>query len=251
MEYLLYQTLAGAWPLDQERMHGYAEKAAREAKTHTSWTRVNAEYEEALHSFVSSLYQDAAFLAELEALVQDIAYPGYVNSLAQTLLKLTCPGVPDLYQGTELWDFSLVDPDNRRPVKYSTRRDLLAQTERLTAREIMDRTDEGLPKLWLIRQGLSLRRRLPEAFGPAGSYAPLRISGEKAEHALAFARGEHVVSLLTRLPLTFNGRWEDTTISLPQGGWRDLLTNTRIQGGDQAVRGLLQSFPVALLLREE
>jgi (1->4)-alpha-D-glucan 1-alpha-D-glucosylmutase len=249
MEYLLYQTMVGAWPLDEERMHGYAQKAAREAKTHTSWTTVNAEYEQALHNFIQSMYQDHDFLAELEELVQKIADAGYANSLGQTLLKLTCPGIPDIYQGTELWDFSLVDPDNRRPVDYSLRRTLLDAHEKLSAQEIMNRIKEGLPKLQLIRQGLQLRHQMPETFGPAGSYEPIQIAGTKAAHALAYVRGGRAASLLTRLPFTLND-WADTTLSLPEGTWRNVLTNRTLSGGILPIAQVLHPFPVALLVLE-
>jgi (1->4)-alpha-D-glucan 1-alpha-D-glucosylmutase len=230
-------------------MHGYAQKAAREAKTHTSWTTVNAEYEQALHNFIQSMYQDHDFLAELEELVQKIADAGYANSLGQTLLKLTCPGIPDIYQGTELWDFSLVDPDNRRPVDYSLRRTLLDAHEKLSAQEIMNRIKEGLPKLQLIRQGLQLRHQMPETFGPAGSYEPIQIAGTKAAHALAYVRGGRAASLLTRLPFTLND-WADTTLSLPEGTWRNVLTNRTLSGGILPIAQVLHPFPVALLVLE-
>ncbi|MFW5997941.1 MAG: malto-oligosyltrehalose synthase [Desulfovermiculus sp.] len=248
LEYLLYQTLVGAWPLEEDRLHEYAEKAAREAKTHTSWTRVESAYEQSLHSFVQALYQNQAFMSEVQTLVREIEYAGYINSLSQTLLKLTCPGVPDLYQGTELWDFSLVDPDNRRPVDYALRRNLLSEVEDLSLQHIMNRISEGLPKLWLVRQALHLRRRMPETFGPAGSYEPLSVQGAKAAHVLAFVRGGQAVSIVPRLPLSLDGMWEDTMVSLPEGTWNNILTNTQVQGGPQAVSSLLHDFPVALMV---
>ena len=249
MEYLLYQTMIGAWPLSEDRLHGYAEKAAREAKINTSWTAVNAEYEDVLHGFIHSMYQDHEFLTELEELVQKIAHAGYAKSLGQTLLKLTCPGIPDIYQGTELWDFSLVDPDNRRQVDYKLRSTLLEATERLSAKEIMDRMVEGLPKLLLTRRGLFLRGQMPEVFGPAGSYEPVKISGTKAVHALAFIRAGRALSLLTRFPLTLHD-WENTTLSIPEGTWRNILTDDMVSGGDHPVAEVLHPFPVALLILE-
>ncbi|HEY4589615.1 MAG TPA: malto-oligosyltrehalose synthase, partial [Thermoanaerobaculia bacterium] len=168
-EYLLYQTLVGAWPISAGRAAAYMEKAAREAKAFTSWTRQNPEYEEALHAFVTSVLEDRDFVADLEAFVAPLVAPGRINSLAQTLLKIAAPGVPDFYQGSEVWDLSLVDPDNRRPVDYELRQRLLDDLKRgMTPEEILARMDEGLPKLWLIHQGLHLRRRSPEAFGPDG-----------------------------------------------------------------------------------
>jgi (1->4)-alpha-D-glucan 1-alpha-D-glucosylmutase len=248
LEYLLYQTLVGAWPLEEDRLHEYAEKAVREAKTYTSWTRVESAYEQSLHSFIRALYQNQPFMSELQALVREIEYAGYINSLSQTLLKLTCPGVPDLYQGTELWDFSLVDPDNRRPVDYTLRRNLLSEIDHLSLQQIMDRISEGLPKLLLVRQALHLRRKMPDIFGPAGSYEPLQVKGGKAEHVLAFARGGRAVSILPRLPFSLGGKWEDTMITLPEGTWNNILTHKQVPGGPLEVSKLLHDFPVALLV---
>ena len=251
MEYLLYQTLVGAWPVEEERLQAFAQKAAREAKTHTSWTSVHARYEESLHNFIQTVYNDQTFLSELKDLVRRIEQPGFVNSLSQVLCKMTCPGVPDMYQGTELWDFSLVDPDNRRPVDYALRRKLLNELASLSPPAIMDRMSEGLPKLWLIRQALHLRRQIPEAFGPAGSYKPLTVRGARAAHALAFSRGGRVISLCPRLPYTLADRWEDTELHLPEGRWRNVLTLSITQGGSQSVQSLLEGFPVGLFAPEE
>ena len=154
-EYFLYQTLVGAWPLEQERALAYCEKAVREAKTHTSWTDPHTDYEDSVRSFVRSLYEDEEFVAELGHFVDDLEKYGHLTSLAQTLIKLTAPGIPDLYQGTELWNFSLVDPDNRRPVDYEVRRRLLHELPGLSPEAIWQRRQEGLPKLWIIRQGLT------------------------------------------------------------------------------------------------
>jgi (1->4)-alpha-D-glucan 1-alpha-D-glucosylmutase len=249
-EYLLYQTLAGAWPISAERAAAYMEKATREAKVHTSWTRPNPEYEEALRAFVGGVLDDAGFVADLEAFVAPLVEPARVNSLAQTLLKLTAPGVPDFYQGTEIWDLSLVDPDNRRPVDYDLRRRLLADLKRgLTPEEILARMEEGLPKLWVIHQGLHLRRRNPEPFGPQGDYEPLRASGPRADHAVAFARRGEVAVVVPRLPLRLSGDWQGTTLELPPGAWRNELTGEEVEGGERPVAELLARFPVALLAR--
>ena len=152
-EYFLYQTMVGAWPLEQERALAYCEKAMREAKTHTSWTDPHTDYEESIRSFVRSLYEDEEFVEELARFVDDLEKYGHETSLAQTLIKLTAPGIPDLYQGTELWNFSLVDPDNRRPVDYDVRRQLLHELPGLSPEAIWQRRQEGLPKLWIIRRG--------------------------------------------------------------------------------------------------
>ena len=251
LEYLLYQTLVGAWPLEEDRLHSFAEKGAREAKTHTAWTRVHPEYEQSMHDFIHALYQDEEFLSELTALVQKIEHAGHVNSLSQTLLKMTCPGIPDMYQGTELWDFSLVDPDNRRPVDYSLRRSLLAELADLSVQDIVDRMQEGLPKLWLIHQALHLRRQMPDSFDSSGGYEPLSSRGSKAAHVLAFVRGGQVISLCPRLPLSLAGQWENTVLDLPEGTWHNLLTNTTFSGRTQHVHDLLNDFPVALLKLEK
>jgi (1->4)-alpha-D-glucan 1-alpha-D-glucosylmutase len=249
-EYLLYQTLVGAWPLESERALTYMEKAVREAKVHTSWTLVNADYEEAVRRFVSDVLDDPEFTADLAAFVAPLVEPGRVNALAQTLLKCTAPGVPDFYQGTELWDLSLVDPDNRRPVDYDGRRRLLSVLDGATPEEIWARIDEGLPKLWVIRQALALRHHRPELFGSQGDYQPLLAQGTRAEHVVAFIRGGGAVSIVPRLVLGLQGDWADTVIELPTGRWRDQLTGDEMRGGVVRLTELMARFPVSLLVRE-
>ena len=162
----------------------------------------NEAYEEALKEFVAGLLGDREFVADLEGFVEPLIEPGRVNSLSQALIKLTAPGVPDIYQGNELWDLSLVDPDNRRPVDYEVRRKLLAELAGgPTPEAILGRSDEGLPKLWLTRQALHLRRRRPELFGPEGDYTPIEAKGPKADHVVAFGRGDGCVTVAARLPL--------------------------------------------------
>jgi len=249
-EYLLYQTLVGAWPIERERVLAYMEKAAREAKQHTSWTERNEAYESALASFVEGVLDDDAFVAELEAFVAPLVGPGRVNALAQTLVKLTAPGVPDLYQGTELWDLSLVDPDNRRPVDYPLRRRLLGELEGMAPEAILERADEGLPKLWVIRQALAVRRRRPELFGADAGYRPLAACGARTKHVLAFARGDAAVTLVPRLVMGLGGAWEDTELDLPAGEWHDELGGATHRGC-VPVADVLACFPVALLVRAE
>ena len=250
-EYLLYQTLVGAWPLEVERALTYMEKAIREAKVHTSWTHTNADYEEAVRGFVTDVLADPEFTADLAAFVAPLVQAGRVNALAQTLLKLTAPGVPDLYQGTEVWNLSLVDPDNRRPVDYDLRRRLLREVEGATPEQVWARVDEGLPKLWLIRQVLALRRRQPELFGPQGDYQPLLAKGERAAHVVAFARGSGVVTVVPRLVLGLNGEWGSTTLKMPDGAWRNALTGDDVDGHVTRMADVLARFPVALLTRRE
>ena len=248
-EYLLYQTLVGAWPIATERMIAYMEKASREAKVHTSWTDANPDYDAALRQFIEGILNDQEFKADLETFVKPLIEPGRVNSLAQTLIKLTAPGVPDFYQGTELWDLSLVDPDNRRAVDYALRRRLLSELDGMTAEEIWSRIDEGLPKLWIIRQILKLRRSR-KLLEPESSYRLLVARGEKSDHVVAFARGERAITVLPRLVIKLGGTWADTVLELPEGRWHDAFTDETLNGGEIPVAKLLHRFPVALLFQE-
>ena len=163
-EYFLYQTMIGAWPIEPDRLLPYMEKACREAKLQTSWVAPNEPFETATQNFINSIYEDAQFLEEVNRFVDDLLEPGRINSLATTLLKLTAPGIPDLYQGSELWDLSLVDPDNRRPVDYERRRELLNEMKGLNVEQVKQRSDEGLPKLWVVHHALRARREHPDVF---------------------------------------------------------------------------------------
>jgi (1->4)-alpha-D-glucan 1-alpha-D-glucosylmutase len=253
-EYLLYQTLIGAWPIAIERTQEYMLKATREAKQQTSWTNNNTAFEDALRKFIDAIYNHGPFVAELEQFVDKVKHAGRVNSLAQTLMKHTAPGVPDLYQGAELWDLSLVDPDNRRPVDYALRTKLLGEIKTLppaeAAAEAMRRVEEGLPKLWTIHQALKLRRERPENFGDTAAYAPLEVRGAKACHAIAYLRGERVATIVPRLT-TLLGGWEQTAVVLPEGQWTNRMTGAGVAGGRAGIGELLKDFPVALLVREQ
>jgi len=250
-EYLLYQSLVGAWPIDAARAAAFMEKAVREAKVHTSWDRPVPAYEDALRGFVEGILSEPGFVSDLEAFVTPLIGPGRINSLSQTLVKLTAPGVPDIYQGTELWDLSLVDPDNRRPVDFPLRRALLDEVPSLSPEAILARMDEGLPKLWLIRQGLHLRRRRPEFFGPAGSYRPLTAEGRKAGHVVAFVRGDGAISVVPRLIIGLDDDWADTVLELPEGGWHNILTGDESGGGTVPLSEMFMRFPVGLWERKE
>jgi (1->4)-alpha-D-glucan 1-alpha-D-glucosylmutase len=166
-------------------------------------------------------------------------------------MALTVPGVPDVYQGAELWDLSLVDPDNRRPVDFALRRRMLAELEDAGGVEVWARADEGAPKLWLISQVLDVRRRRPSAFAPGASYEPLALSGPQARHAVAYLRGDEVLVVAPRLVLGLRaaGGWGSTTIELPSGEWVDELSGDPV--GDVVVdpAQLFQAFPVAVLGR--
>jgi (1->4)-alpha-D-glucan 1-alpha-D-glucosylmutase len=247
-EYFLYQIMLGAWPIGIDRLWPYMEKACREAKQQTSWVMPNEEFETATHHFVEALYQDEAFLDEFKQFLQLILHPGRINSLSQALLKLTAPGIPDIYQGTELWDLSLVDPDNRRPVDYELRRQLLSEVCRMDVKEVWARMEEGLPKLWTIHHALRARRRYTEAF--TGDYRVLNATGSKAHHLVSFMRGRDVVVLVPRLVFQLGNNWEDTSVDIPAGKWHNELTRTSVDGGKLRVGELLEAFPTALLTRK-
>jgi (1->4)-alpha-D-glucan 1-alpha-D-glucosylmutase len=255
-EWLLYQTLVGAWPLPVERAVAYMEKASKEAKEHTSWVDPDPAYDDALRRFVEGLLGDAEFTAAVEGFVAPLVEPGRVNALAQALLKLTSPGVPDIYQGCELWDHSLVDPDNRRPVDFTVRERLLAGAEAAAgpAEVWPDGAGSGLPKLFLTQRALHLRSRRPEFFCVGSGYRRLSATGPKASHAVAFNRttssGEPgVVTVAPRLVLGLAGDWADTVLQLPDGRFSDVFDGNRTFTGEVRLAELLGPFPVALLER--
>jgi (1->4)-alpha-D-glucan 1-alpha-D-glucosylmutase len=248
-EWFLHQTLVGAWPISTERTWEYMLKAMREAKVRTSWVANNAEYENALRAYIDAILGDQEFVAELEKFVGEIATAGRINSLAQTLMKYTAPGVPDLYQGGELWDFSLVDPDNRRPVDYGRRAGLLKEMQSLNVGQVLERGDEGLPKLWVVHKALVLRKEHPGWFGPAAEYASLAVEGGGRERVIAYRRGERVLTVVPRWSHEAKA-WGETAVNVPEGRWRNRLTGAEVEGGRVLVGELLKAFPVALLTRE-
>jgi (1->4)-alpha-D-glucan 1-alpha-D-glucosylmutase len=249
-EHFLYQTMIGAWSISEERLQAYMLKAAREAKEQTSWTQQNKEFEAALQAFIGQIYTSGEFIAELDALVRRVDRAGHVNSLAQTLLHFTAPGVPDTYQGGELWDYRLVDPDNRTPVDYDLRQGMLNELNAgMPASEIMKRDDTGLPKLWLVHKALMLRREHPAWFGAEAGYEPLLVSGPKSAHAVAYRRAGRVATLVPRWPVKLGESWAGTTVALPEGRWTNVLTGDVVDGGRLRIQALLRDFPVALLVR--
>ncbi|MEA2461400.1 MAG: (1-_4)-alpha-D-glucan 1-alpha-D-glucosylmutase, partial [Actinomycetota bacterium] len=249
-EYLLWQTLVGAWPLDAERVTSFLTKAMREAKRYTSWLDQKPAYENATLSFTRSVMGDEDIVDDIRSFVAPLISPGRVNSLTQTLIKLTYPGVPDTYQGTELWNLSLVDPDNRRPVDYELRRDLLKQALTVEAAEAWERADEGLPKMFLIARALDLRARRPQAFGKDSPYEAIPSDGALADRIVGYTRAGEVAVVVPRLPLTTQREgWGDTVVELPPGRWRDEFTEADFSGGRLSAPELLSAFPVALLVR--
>jgi (1->4)-alpha-D-glucan 1-alpha-D-glucosylmutase len=287
-EYLLYQTLLGVWPLTElsgdafvgfkQRIRDYMRKATKEAKVNTSWINPNQAYDEALQAFVDAVLDDTVFLDDFEELADIVAWYGMYNALSQTLLKLTVPGVPDLYQGTELWDFSLVDPDNRRPIDYDHRRHLLKaiQTQLRAAepnlgslaQELLGTWQDGRIKLYVTHRTLTYRRDHPDLFR-SGRYLPLEVLGAKQAHVCAFARQyEHhdlfvvVPRLLISLipdPHAFPlgpQVWGETWLILPSSDmaspYLNLLTGeilvptSRDGKSVLALGAILATFPVAL-----
>jgi len=286
-EYLLYQTLLGAWPLGEldergleefrRRIRGYMEKAIREAQARTSWTGVNERYERAVARFVDALLDPTEgnlFLEDFLPFQRRVARLGALNGLSQTLLKLTAPGVPDVYQGNELWDLSLVDPDNRRPVDFGLREKLLADLECLDPADVPsllehDQGQDGRPKLYLTWKALEVRRGEPELF-ENGEYVPLGVVGERADHLVSFVRrygSDAAIVVAPRLYARLVGEdgslmpapetWAGTDLRLPGdlagATYRNMLTGEKgaieerdgealLPAGD-----LLRSFPVALL----
>ncbi len=283
-EYLLYQLLVGAWPaeltdvddLDEAavatfatRVEGAMIKSVREAKVHSSWTAPDEAYEESLTSFLRDCLDTTRsnpFLDSFRPFQARIAYLGMINSLSQTLAKLTVPGVPDLYQGSELWELSLVDPDNRRPVDYETR---ARQIEDLDAGaddpdafgDLLARWKDGAVKLAVTRIALALRRQQPDLFA-TGDYEPLDVTGARGDHVCAFARhldGERIIVAFPRLVAALDDGqgWGDTTIILPTAAptrWRNALGGHALEATEHdatlAIRAdqAFGAFPVALLV---
>jgi (1->4)-alpha-D-glucan 1-alpha-D-glucosylmutase len=288
-EYLIYQTLLGTWPFQPmdaeqrrvytERVQAYLVKAMREAKVHTSWLNPNQEYDQAVQDFVAAVIADRRFVKASEQLRRAVAQFGIYNSLSQQLLKLTSPGVPDIYQGTEMWDFSMVDPDNRRPVDYDLRRWLLAELQDMPgeraaiARMLYDERESGRIKLYLTGRALQFRRDHADLYR-LGGYAPLEASGDAADHIVAFARVHAGAEALTVAPRLLAKRlggdpareplgarcWGEALLILPGAApgqrYRNIFTAEQVEAvAHSGVVGLplaqvLSCFPVALLARE-
>ncbi|CAI9401586.1 malto-oligosyltrehalose synthase [Nocardioides sp. T2.26MG-1] len=249
---LLWQAILGAWTPDhlpdlRMRLHGYAEKAMREAGDRTTWTAPDEAYEAVVHRAVDAVFESSDVQRVLGDLAARIDEPGRTNALAAKLVAITMPGVPDVYQGSELWETSLVDPDNRRPVDFDHRAAVLAGTD----------SDDAVDKLHVTCTALTLRRDRPELFT---TYAGIGATGSAAEHVLAFDRGG-AITVATRLPVGLHARggWGDTELDLPPGRWHDVLTGRRTVVEEEALQPsryprlseLLGTLPVALLVRED
>ncbi len=240
--HLLWQTVVGAWPLPSERLHAYVEKAMREGRTHTTWTDPDKAFETAMHAVADATLDGSQLHSAVATAAARIIPAGWSNSLSAVLLQLAMPGVPDTYQGGDLWDLSLVDPDNRRPVDFTARADLLAQIDQGWLPDI---DSSGAAKLLVVSRALRSRRDQPDRFT---GYLPLRATGPAATHAVAFARNG-VVAVATRLPigLATRGGWGETVLALPDGSWTDAITGTAASG-DVPLAELLARYPVALLI---
>lgn len=282
-EYFLYQTLVGAFPFDEteypafvERMKNYIIKAVREAKVHTAWLKPDEDYEDAYISFVEEILQpseDNQFLKEFVPFQKKVAYYGIFNSLSQTLIKITSPGVPDFYQGTELWDLNLVDPDNRRPVDFEKRTSFLrdirdkTQTDVLSLiTELFSSKEDGRLKLFLICRALQARNEKAEVF-QKGAYIPIEVGGRFKDHVVVLARRYRNAWAITIAPrlltaLMKEGEypfgqqvWDDTRVVLPKGTptlWKDIITGEAIKSEETLpINETLKHFPVALLMGEE
>jgi (1->4)-alpha-D-glucan 1-alpha-D-glucosylmutase len=290
-EYLLYQTLVGAWPLDSnagehdafvERIQRYMHKALREAKVHVSWINPRPEYDQAVRNFIARLLDQSQrneFLDDFRPFQARVAELGLYNSLSQTILRLAAPGIPELYQGAELWELNLVDPDNRRPVDFARRQAALAELSgRIEAadadlaglaRDLLEQRQDGRVKLYVIQRGLAYRREHAQLF-LRGNYVPLEVSGARANHVCAFARSyaeEEAIVVVPRLlsPLIGLGMplgaqvWGEDAVILPGAAtrmYRNLFTAETIESGDTPeghrtlpLAALFSHFPVAILER--
>ena len=272
-EYFLYQTLIGAFPSYEseypvfiERVKDYIIKAVREAKVRTAWLKPDTEYEDACISYVEEiLREENRFLKEFVPFQRKVSHYGIFNSLSQTLIKITSPGVPDFYQGTELWDLNLVDPDNRMPVDFEKRISLLRDIMNTSYKELLATREDGRIKLFLINRALQARKERADVF-QKGSYIPIEAGGRFKEHVVAFARNHgdgwtitiaqrHLTALIKERELPIGRQvWEDTHILLPKGVpalWKDAITTQVIEGMETLLIGdVLEHFPVALLTSE-
>ena len=260
-EYLLYQTLLGTWPVDLDgapvpsvgpkfiaRIQRYMAKALKEAKLNTSWIQPNENWDDAMQEFVARILEAGPrnkFLPAFLPVAAEIARLGAINSLAQTAIKLTAPGVPDIYQGTEIWDDSLVDPDNRRPIDYARRREMLTQIENVPANELMQCWPDGRIKMRLTQRLLHLRRENPELFRE-GIYEPINFGGAFADCAIGFVRRHRDGAIIVIVPRLssrvgfppIGDRWQDTHVILPAGlsDLRDVFSDRKVRVENSQLR---------------
>ena len=246
LENLIWQTIVGAWPASRDRLHAYVEKASREAGDSTTWTAPDEEFERRMHALVDAAFDDPRASSIVSALYDQLSVPGWSNALSAKLIQLTAPGVPDVYQGSELWETSLVDPDNRRPIDFGERRTALAAIS-AGAQPAIDET--GSAKLLVTARALRLRRDRNDLFT---GYEPVLAQGAAARHVVAFDRGG-AITVATRLPvgLAEGGGWGDTHLTIPSGPYVDFVSGRTIEGGRVGLGALLTNYPVALLARAD
>src|SRR5881398_1047135 len=273
-EYLLYQTLLGTWPMDLDgapvssvgqeliiRIQRYMAKALKEAKLNTSWIQPNENWDDAMREFVARILEPGPrnkFLPIFLPVAAEIARLGAINSLSQTAIKLTTPGVPDIYQGTEIWDDSLVDPDNRRPIDYAQRREMLAQIEKVSANELMQCWPDGRIKMRLTQRLLHLSRENPELFRE-GIYQPINFGGAFVDCAIGFVRRHRDRAIIVIVPRLssrvgfppISDRWQDTHVVLPAGmsNLRDVFSdrNVRVENSQLRLAVAMSQLPFAVL----
>ncbi len=269
-EYLLYQTLIGAWPLEGlhtgnradfiARIQDYMAKAQHEAKVNSSWMEPNAAWDGAVRDFIAAILAPGArnrFLQSLATLAGRVAQTGAINSLTQTVLKLTCPGVPDFYQGTELWDFSLVDPDNRRPVDYPLRMRQFESAIRASPQELLEHWRDGRIKMAVVHRLLTLRQQQPELFAK-GSYSGVAAEGLFADKVIAFERRDGISAMLVIVPRhteamgfpPIGEAWKETSIPSPRPGtrWTEVFTNRDLSGAILRLPDIFSELPFAVLM---
>ena len=265
-EYLIYQTLVGTWPIEgltpdnvaeyMGRIQEYMTKAIREAKVNSSWIDPNEPWDDAVKKFtekILSLTPSNKFVFSLQKFVENIAPHGALNALSQTIIKVTSPGIPDLYQGTEIWDFSLVDPDNRRPVNYALRSEALDKIG--NAGLLLAEWRDGRIKLYVLLKILTFRKQHPLLFSEGG-YEAVKIGGNKHQHLIAYMRQNSKMRLLVIVPRLTYGLgfpvtgdvWSDTHLTVPEGTWVDILTSQKVQASDGlVVKDVLRDLPFAVL----
>ncbi|MFZ0390858.1 MAG: malto-oligosyltrehalose synthase, partial [Calditrichia bacterium] len=276
-EYFLYQILLGTYPFKnsdpvnfKQRVQAYIIKAVREAKVHTAWLQPDADYEKGFLEFTTEiLAPEQKFLKTFLPFQQKIAFFGMLNSLSQTVLKMTLPGIPDIYQGCEMWDFSMVDPDNRRPVDYDLRMRRLQEIKQAGDpppedffNYLLRNSGNGQIKLYLIQRLLQARNRYAGLFSKAG-YQPLEVEGVYRNNLIAFIRTDEKIQMVVLAPRFFTGlvsmdhyplgvqTWRETRIEIPGGDWMDMITGrTQEHSAEMKVGKILQLFPTAVLIRE-
>ncbi|KAI8817931.1 malto-oligosyltrehalose synthase [Fimicolochytrium jonesii] len=254
-EYLFWQTLVGAYPISIDRLTAYMDKATKEGKVHTSHTDANKDFDAAVKSYAEKVLADTDLITSISTFVNRIKPFGRLNSLAQKTIQLTMPGIPDVYQGCEVEDYSLVDPDNRREIDYEARKSLLAKLDSAAPQPPADATDNsGAGKMWVVSRLLRLREEHPDVFvGPEASYTALAVMGQKdVDNVVAFERSGKVVTVAPRfwVGVKEGGALKGVSVRVPEGEWRNVLTGETVKGGVVDVERLVRAFPVAVLVKQ-